>query len=1229
MDQRTRPPAVLAARRLLESYRRLDRTREGEALPLDDLVSQLGLEVATFHPADYAEGTFGWLEPGENLIWLCRDLPETLRRFTLAHELGHAVLHRAPTPQMRALLADLALSSLPLESHEQQTALAGAADPCLELDISTPLTEEGAEELLGPGQSYSPRSRRELAANLFAAELLMPLDRVRALYLEAALPPQQLASLFGVSAAAMLNRLASLLKEFPPMQEEKVSQQPAAVAAGEGPAAARAASNYDEFQRAAIEAPTPALIVAGPGSGKTSTLIGRATYLIQRLRVPPQQILALTFSRKAAEEMQERLQHALEIGGGSMELRRPPTVSTFHAFCAEFLRQYCELAGLRPDFALVDDTEGYFLLRSLATRLPLFYYRHLTVPTLYFPDILKAISRAKDELVTPERYRQLAERMREQATSEEAQEQAARALEIAAIYALYQEELQRRGDIDFGGLIMLTVQLLQEHPEVLQELQSRYQQILVDEFQDINRASGVLLRLLAGEAQRVWVVGDANQAIYGFRGASPANIASFRDDYPNAVVLPLSRNYRSRPDIVSLAEAFRCNWLERENAAPVRNQAVRTAPVEPYVTLASAADEAGELAGLIADIRQKRRQGYACRDLVVLCRTRAQTRRISRALAAAGLPVIEGGGTLEQEHVKDALACVLLLAGTDGMGLLRAARCPDHALAQADIECLLRAAREQQLAAGLLVIRGEAPPEMSAPGRQALRRLSEILQRLSSAPDIWSLLTQYLFLETDIMRRLLRRGDAQARALLADYEALLQLARRYDQQQQRLLQRAAADTEDAGSETARPSATIYEQARGFVDYLRVLLTLRQDSGSRQQGMEGMADGAVEVIRVMTVHASKGLEFPVIYLPGLTQQRFPSPRRYSPVTPPDGMLAFESSEAELHDTGEACLFYVGVTRARDQLILSYSERLGKRATKPSIFLEPLLAGLPAERLIRLHWKSERSDEVIQREADLAPSSQPDEAFIARMQSERLSAAAVESYQQCPRRYLYSHIYRFQLPQEAYSLFVQATRRTIETLHERLRAAATAEPSAWPSREEVHELYRRHWQELGGHDTPFGPLYEQHGHEVVDQIHSRLQERDSARSWQPGQSFSVSVAGTEIRVEVDRVETPEQPGQPARFIRTRFGRRKQEPEPDTRELLYAQAYRAAYPGSEVELHHDNLSTGEIKPVRLGRRREQTLYTKLVESVQGLQRHDYPAAPADPARCPTCPFFLICPA
>ncbi len=650
---------------------------------------------------------------------------------------------------------------------------------------------------------------------------------------------------------------------------------------------------YDEFQRAAIEARTPALIVAGPGSGKTSTLIGRAAYLIREQGVAPEHILALTFSRKAAQEMQERLDRLL----ASTDDTGTPKVSTFHAFCAELLRQYGRLVGLRADFAFIDDAEGYFLLRRMAAELPLRHYQNLAHPAASFPDLLGAISRAKDELVTPEKYRQLAQAMLEQAQDEKQQEQAEKALEVAAVYQLYQQRLEQQGDTDFGGLIMLAAQLLEEHPAVRAELHEQYRHILVDEFQDMNRASGVLLRLLAGEEQRVWVVGDANQAIYGFRGASPANIANFHEDYPGALVLPLARNYRSRPDIVNLADAFRRQQLEVE-ARPGAVQTARATQPDPYITLANAPDEASEFNGIISDMRRKHEQGYAYRDMVVLCRTRSLARKMTRALVAANLPVIERGGMLEQQHIRNLLGVLMLLTGSGEMGILRAARLNDHLLSQQDIETLLLAVHdsregEQKRSLSTMLLRNDAPAALSHAGRQSLARLSTILRNMrTTCNSVWMLLAQYLFVETTIGRALLAEDAGvteerrQIEALRADYNSLLQMARYYDQQQQTLRLQRREQAIARGEEPEPVTAPdIEEQVKGFLDYITVLLSLRQDGGSRRESESNDGEELPDVIRVMTVHASKGLEFPVVYLPGIVKTRFPSTKRWQPAPPP--------------------------------------------------------------------------------------------------------------------------------------------------------------------------------------------------------------------------------------------------------------------------------------------------------------------------------------------------------
>ena len=223
-------------------------------------------------------------------------------------------------------------------------------------------------------------------------------------------------------------------------------------------------------QRAAAESATPALVIAGPGTGKTSTLVGRIAWLIREQRVEPERILALTFSNKAAREMRERVGQIIATVTDEPEqadeidalrsIVRMPTISTIHAYCGELLRRYGHLVGLRPDFLLVGPTDGYFLLRSLVGQLPLTYYQPVTAPSHYYPDLLAAISRAKDELVGPAEYTALAEAALERALTAEDRERAERACEVAHVYTAYQAALDERGDADFGDIIRLAVRLL-------------------------------------------------------------------------------------------------------------------------------------------------------------------------------------------------------------------------------------------------------------------------------------------------------------------------------------------------------------------------------------------------------------------------------------------------------------------------------------------------------------------------------------------------------------------------------------------------------------------------------------------------------------------------------------------------------------------------------------------------------------------------------------------------
>jgi DNA helicase-2/ATP-dependent DNA helicase PcrA len=1098
----------------------------GAATAVDEMVERLGLEVTTFHPESRRGGALGWLEPGEDLIFLRDDLAEPVRRFTLAHELGHALLHRAtgaPAPAAAVLAGDLTFASG--AQRLLQDADAGTADECDDEDLDAPMDPLGAaDESLRPGQAYSARARRESEANAFAAALLLPAESLRTLFLGTdgapGLGPRELALHFGVSESAVHQALAALLLP--------------GVSAVAGSTARLGASSarpqLDPWQREAAAAPAPALVVAGPGTGKTSTLAGRVAHLVFERGVDPARILALTFSNKAAREMRERLDALLADAPASAGR---PTVSTIHAFCGDLLRRYAPLVGLRPDYRLISEVEGYLLLREVAGQMVLAHYQPLAAPGMHFPALLGAISRAKDELADPGRYAELAWRMADQARTPDEHAAAARAQEVARVYAAYQRALAEAGNADFGDMIRLAVRLLREQPEVLAEIRERHPHVLVDEFQDINRAMGVLLQVLASSDGQLWAVGDADQAIYRFRGASPANLARFTEAYPAARIYPLSTNYRSRPPILRAASAV-AEGLLGEGARAVLEAAYQPAsggssapasagPAEAHgareaaqgeesrvVTLAVAPDEPSEQAGLIAAIRARMAQGRALADQAVLCRTRRQCQRIADALDAAGPPARVVTPLLEQPDVKNLLGVVLLLSDASGAGLLRAGAVPDHAFSRAEARAVLQAARARHVSPMALVLNGGSAlaeiADLSAEGIAGLARLGDILGDLWMAPDVATGLARYLFALTGVARRALADPSAAARQAAAGLARLLALARNFEDQR-----RGA----EPGPRRPQPGGAHWEE---FVDYVRVLAALGRDAGG---GAEDLLSVSADGVRVLTVHGSKGLEFPVVYLPGLADGRFPTQRRSDPVPSPPGLsddLTLTADQGDAHVAEEACLFYVAITRARDELIVSYAERYGRRRAAASPFLRPLmlLAADSASGVGRVRWPAATLS--VPERASPAGADAGDDPFAGDVASvaasdvepaapadEALRVSAIETYQRCPRQYAYRYVYGLRPREVGLGTLRRSLHETLRDLQTRLSPAApgAAGLGAAHTLAEARTLFEHQWgaavaaeasaarakgasgdaviHELEG---PFGALYRRHGQRVIE-------------------------------------------------------------------------------------------------------------------------------------------------
>ena len=429
------------------------------------------------------------------------------RALLVAHEFGHARLH------------------------------AGSAS-CAQTDIDPTRSTEAAPVGLQRVEDYGARERRELQANVFAREFLLPRERARALNIDQGLGAAEIARRTRLPLPLVRQQLFDAL--LLPLAEVVVKTSAPAHIPRPDPSQDCAADHRG----------SPFQLQAGPGTGKTRTLVKRVVSLMAE-GIDPSAILILTFSNRAAGELSERLAAALPEAAPKL------WVGTFHAFGLDLVRRYHDRLRLLASPALFDRSDAIALLEEILPTLPLKHYRNLWDPAMVLRDVVAAISRAKDEMADPAHYRALANAMLDAAGSDEDKATAAaKCLEIADIYDLYEEAKTRHGGVDFGDLIALPAKLLESDEALRTAIQLRHRHVLVDEYQDVNRASARLLKAVAGGGERLWVVGDSRQSIYRFRGASSVNMARFTSDYPGASVGQLGVNYRSTEQIVSTVVAI-------------------------------------------------------------------------------------------------------------------------------------------------------------------------------------------------------------------------------------------------------------------------------------------------------------------------------------------------------------------------------------------------------------------------------------------------------------------------------------------------------------------------------------------------------------------------------------------------------------------------------------------------------------------------------------------------
>ena len=1040
--------------------------------------------------------------------------------FLVAHEIGHAELG---------------------DDVEEDDQSQYTIDPARTAETS-PM---GADRVV----DYSRRQRREVQMDLFAREFLLPRHVVRTLYLNgqsAFSIAERLGAPFDVVAQQLFDAL--LLPQPPPENQEPAIEYPL----------------NGEQEKAAAHRGAAFLLEAGPGTGKTQTLVGRVKGLLAD-GVDPRKILLLTFSNKAAGEMAERIARVNTVAAAAM------WIGTFHAFGLDLVRRFHEELELPSDPRMLDRTEAVELLEHEFPRLELVHYRNLYDPTRIIADILTGISRAKDEVVDAITYLKLAQAMRANAVGDEDIAAAEKAIEIARVYAAYETLKRQSRCVDFGDLVSLPVRLLEENEAIRSHIQATYDHVLVDEYQDVNHSSVRLLKALCGDGENLWAVGDAKQSIYRFRGASSFNMIRFgKEDFPGGLRYRLKMNYRSVPEIVSTFSSFALNMAvgDADSGLLAHRKAGAHQPELRCV------DQGPQQTPAIADaIKEMRESGFKYSDQAILCTGNDKLSEIGQQLERLGIPVLYLGSVFERPEVKDWLTLLSLLVDRRAMGLVRMACLPEFSMSLGDVGSILTHLREDETASDWRTKVDDF--DISDNGREALARLVKTLAGISGDASPWSVLAVVLLDRTRIAARMATSTKCSDRSQCIATWQLLNFLR-------------AQQPTGKGLSITRT-----------LDRIRRLVRLGDDRDLRQLPV---AAQSIDAVRLMTIHGAKGLEFPVVHVPGMNADTLPGYPQKQVCPPPYGMVAGAQVNAKEqyhleHKAERECLFYVALSRAEDRLFLYAATRNSAGSVRGlSDFLNRAGLGLARSNVVPLH-------PVIE-----PPESVPVDWVVSG--DLNLSGAQISLYESCPRRFFYTHILQ---------IGGRRTPTPFLQMHDAVRTVFLELVDAAPVKvTNIDDRVAQALMDVGLAEHGYAPEFKSLAIGMVSYFTS-IREGHAPEACA---ALTMKLGETPITVQPDDVLV--RPDGRRTFRRVRTGHKRDNEESDLGAAAFVLAARQAFPDAIVELVH--LSDQTVLPIELSVKQLENRQKKLRIALDSIGRGAFPAESSSRV-CPSCPAFFVC--
>jgi DNA helicase-2/ATP-dependent DNA helicase PcrA len=954
-----------------------------------------------------------------------------------------------------------------------------------------------------------------------------------------------------------------------------------------------------EEQRRAVEhGAGPLLVVAGAGTGKTHVLTARIVQLIASGAAKPHEILAVTFTEKAAAQMQERVDLNTPLGLNDAGIK------TFHGFGDEVFREFALELGRSGELRVLSSAEQVIFLREHLYDLPLRRYRPVGDPLRYVRALLDLFGRARDEDVSPDDYLAYAAKLRaavgEGIDADVRADEASSQEELAAVYQAYSALKETEGVIDFGDQIALCLLLLRDHPAAARRLQNRYRYVLVDEFQDTNAAQFRLLRALVEPHKNITVVGDDDQSIFAWRGATLGNFAAFREAYPEHTVVTLLENRRSSQGILDAAHALISHNADRLEASLGIDKKLRGRPAGEEVEVdhlqyVSGADEASEIANLIARDALRRQRRYG--DFAVLVRNNNDATQVLNALSRRQIPAhFSGGGQLyERPEIR------LLVSFLSAVALPSDSR---HVYFLAS--SALYAFPDVELASAT-----------EASGRRQ-KPLRDVFEEIAKSDGSFSeeAVSSAKRLVEDLAYYAGRAKELSTSELLYEFLERSKLLAQY-------LEPESALAEEQGQNVAKFFRLVHSAARTlptdrasfFVPHLELL---------REAGDDPVAadfEASAERVNVLSIHKAKGLEFGVVFLVHATEERMPGSSRGAALPLPDELASSPAPTRETHVGEERRLAYVAMTRAKDTFYFTSAVDYGGiRAHRPSRFIGEALGRAPKHLSAKLSAYEElQRFEVAADEPDSPlPALGPDDVLT-------VSYSDIEDYRRCPLLYRFKHVLRIPVlpsPSMIYGLALH------EAVSDFLRRRREGEH---PSLADLQATFRAAWLAEGFISPEHETERFQAGLEALRKFHEDEQGKPAPDLVE--QRFSFMLGRDRVVGRWDRVDQDAGKAEVVDYKSTAVTEGSEKPQQlanqDLQLRLYALAHERMY-GTRPEratLHF--LETGARGTIEPGDADMSVVRTLVTSTAAKIRAREFGAAPAKGVKtCLECAYHQICP-